>query len=124
MRKEQIGTGLGSVTITPDTPVTAERPGHWDIAYTCGASGLPAGAALRFEIPFGFTPPQTTYPPAVGYTTVSCTDADVQVSLHHADPERRGASHSGVWALYVYASIDKGKLRRGQQIVLHYGGGN
>ena len=124
MRKEQIGTGIGSATIAPDTPATAEAPGHWDITYTCGACGLRTGAALRFEIPFGFTPPQTTYPTAVGYTTVSCTNPDVGVSLHHTDPRGTGASHSGVWSLFVFAAIEEGELRNGQKITLHYGRGN
>ena len=121
MRKERVGPDLGSVAIAPDAPARAGTPGHWDILYTCGARGLPAGAALRFEIPYGFTPPQTVYPAAVGYTTVSCTNGKAAVSLHLVDPADRSSANSGVWALYVFVTVDAGELRQGEQVTLHYG---
>ena len=73
MRNEEIGTDNGSAVIEPSDPVPANAPGWWRITYTAGKAGIAVGGSARFEIPYGFTPPQIHWPGDEGYCRAECS---------------------------------------------------
>jgi hypothetical protein len=123
MRREQTAADLGHDAIRPDHDVVACQPYAWDIVYTCGKRGIAEGGAIRFDIPYGFSPPQTSYSSAIGFTTVETSNAGVRAVLSLHDPTTK-TGNQGVWAVHVYAAITAGGLRQGDTVTLHYGRGH
>jgi len=123
MRKEATGRNLGSARICSDADVVANTPGEWRITYTCGATPVTPGGLIRFEIPYGFTPPQTAYRSAVGFTSVTTPNPTVRISLLLRDPRIDKYEH-GVWGYYAYVRIDEGTLVEGDTVSLLYGKGD
>ena len=123
MRPEPVGKDLGSAAIYPDTDIRANAPGEWRIVYTCGRTPVTAGGIVRFEIPYGFTPPQTAYPSGVGYTAARCSRPDAQVDLALRDP-RTGRPGQGTWGFYIFATVKTGRLNEGDALELLYGRGD
>ena len=68
MRREEAHAELGTAEILPDRPVEADRYGLWQIRYMCGTKRVEPGCCVRVTIPYGFTPAQTAYPSAEGFT--------------------------------------------------------
>ena len=122
MRREKRGKGLGRAEIRPGEDVVAGSPGHWQIVYRCGKRPLAAGGCVRVTIPYGFTPPQTAYPAAVGYTTVATSNPRVEMGLHLVDP--RGQRNEGVWGIHLFAQVEEGELREGDRVTVEYGRGD
>lgn len=120
MRKETVCSSLGCAEISPPAPVSAGAWGYWDIVFVCGDTRLGKGAALRFEIPYGFSPPQITYPSAAGYCTAAIDASGCRAELSLSDPIT--GARAGVWGLYVFATIVEGRLEPGSRLTLHYGG--
>lgn len=123
MRKEKKGENLGKAVIRPSHPVIAGKPYAWDIVFTCGERGIARGGALRVDIPYGFTPPQLSYPAQVGFTTVETSNGDVHTILHLHDPTRAG-SNQGTWGVHLYVEIEGGELNPGDTVTVHYGKGD
>jgi len=123
MRVERKGKDLGKAVILPDRAVVAGQPYAWDIVYTAGAKGIDCGGTIRFDIPYGFTPPQTAYPSAIGYTTVSASNSSTTPTIHLVDP-KTGAQRQGCWGLYLYVQIEGVALPPGETITVHYGKGH
>lgn len=123
MRPEQQEKNLGWATIDPAEDVVAGRPYHWRITFTAGPKGVATGGCVRFEIPYGFTPPQTVFPMAVGFTTAHASNPSVGVSLHLQDPSKIDA-RPGTWGFYVYVQIDGEPLKPGETVSVNYGKGN
>jgi len=123
MRPEEKAQGLGSAIILPDDPVIAGRPGAWDIVFTCGEGGIREGGGIRIEVPYGFSPPQISYPSEIGYTTAECSNPDVPVRLSLSDPAT-GASNQGTFGVFLYALIERGTLEPGETVTVHYGKGH
>ena len=123
MRKESVRDDIGRAVIIPDGPAVADAPGTWDIIYTCGATPITPGGMIRFEIPYGFTPPQTAYATAIGYTTVQTSSSAAALSLHLPNPAA-GLSPYSPWGLFIYARVDEGTLTEGDVVTLKYGKGD
>jgi hypothetical protein len=123
VRPEKKGSNLGKAVIRPDEPIVAGKPCAWDIVFTCGERGIDMGGAIRVDIPYGFTPPQVSYPSQLGFTTVETSNADVELSIHLTDPQKK-APNQGTWGVYLFIQVEKGELYSGDTVMLHYGKGH
>ena len=122
MIKEPRDPNLGTAVIRPDAPVIANSAHAWAIEYTIGATSIVPGGAVRFTIPYGFTPPQLTYPTGMGYTTLQVSNPAVRMALHLKDA-KTGWCES-MWGLHVYAEVESGTLKQGDRLTLNYGQGD
>lgn len=120
MKKERIAVGRGFAKIYPDRPVVAGCLGQWDIVYTAGPGGLSQGATVRFEIPYGFSTPQTLHVTCPGFVAVDAS-AVADMSLHLGDPLLDHGRNVADFGCLVYIQINKGQIQQGQTITLHYG---
>jgi hypothetical protein len=124
MRNEDISSSNGSATIAPDDPVVAGTTGAWIVAYTAGADGIAIGGSVRFEIPYGFTPPQIMWPNDVGYVSATCSRRDVRLSLSLEPPvtlDPKPWYYVTRWGRMVYVQVLDQPLQQGDKIVLQYG---
>ena len=122
MRRERKGNHIGNAEICPVGDIVVGRPDHWQIVYKCGERSIVAGGAVRVTIPYDFTPPQTAYPSAIGYTTVATSNPQVEMGLHLVDPQ--GERNEGVWGIHLFAQVEKGELREGDTVTIEYGQGD
>lgn len=120
MKKEHVTVTGGSVRIEPDCPIVAGSLGQWDFRYTAGPGGLGCSGAVRFEIPYGFSTPQTLHATCPGFVAVS-TSAEAELSLHLGDPRADGARKVAAFGCLVYVQVEAGQLHEGQSLTLHYG---
>ncbi|MHB8993612.1 MAG: DUF3604 domain-containing protein [Armatimonadota bacterium] len=124
MRNEEIGSTNGKAVISPDEPVVAGSGGAWVVTYTAGAEGLAPGGSVRFEIPYGFTPPQLMWPHDMGYVSATCSRRDVRLSLSLEPPvtlDPEPFYYVTRWGRMVYVQVQDQPLRQGDKIVLQYG---
>ena len=124
MRNEQTSTTNGSATISPDEPAVAGSTGAWTITYTAGPEGIAVGGSVRFEIPYGFTPPQLNWLPDPGYVQVTCSRRDVRLSLTLDSPvtlDPEPFYYVTRWGRMVYVQVQDQPLRQGDRIVFAYG---
>jgi hypothetical protein len=124
MRNEEIGSTNGTAVIAPEEPVVAGDWGTWTITYTAGPEGIAVGGSVRFEIPYGFTPPQFKWPGDVGHVSARCSRraARLQLSLDPPvtlDPEP--FYYVTRWGRMIYAQVLEAPLVEGDEIVLEYG---
>lgn len=113
---------VGSARLVPNDPVVANSRGRWDIVFRTGRRGVDKGGCVRFTIPYGFTPPQISYPFSIGFTTVRCSNEDVSISLSLADiAPRAKEGSSGMRGVHVYAAVERGALRPDDEVTLSYG---
>jgi len=123
MRREEIRDDVGHVVIRPGAEIAASAAGHWDLVYTCGETPIQTGGSVKVTIPYGFTPPQISYRSATGYSTVGCSNPEVEVQLSLGDPRQPG-KNQGMWGVYLFAHVVKGSLQPGDTITFHYGCGD
>ncbi|HEU5310714.1 MAG TPA: hypothetical protein VFV24_04600, partial [Candidatus Eisenbacteria bacterium] len=65
------GPGSGTASVSPATSVPVGSSGTWIVTYVATESfDWPEGGRLRFQIPSGWTAPQTTSPAQPGYVSV------------------------------------------------------
>ena len=124
MRNEEISTTNGSAVIAPDGPVTVGAAGSWTITYTTGPDGIAAGGSVRFEIPYGFTPPQLLWAHDAGYVAASCARRDVRLQLSLEPPVKLDPEpfyYVTRWGRMVYVQVLDRPLRKGDRITLTYG---
>lgn len=123
MRNEEIGTDNGSATIEPSDPVHANEPGWWRITYTAGPAGIAVGGSIRFEIPYGFTPPQIWWHGDEGFCTAECSREGAQIRLSVEEPpvEIDRFYYVTRWGRMVYAKVTGEPLEEGDTVTLTYG---
>lgn len=123
MRNEEIGTDNGTATIAPSDPVEANEPGWWRITYTAGPAGIDVGGSVRFEIPYGFTPPQIHWHGDEGHCTAECSREGTHIELSTGDPpvEIDRFYYVTRWGRMVYAQVLDEALQEGDTIALTYG---
>ncbi len=123
MRNEEIGTDNGSAQIEPSEPVQANSPGWWRITYTAGPAGVAVGGSIRFEIPYGFTPPQIWWPGDEGYCTATCSRDATEIALTIEEPPVQIDRFYYVtrWGRMIYAEVRGEPLVEGDTVVLTYG---
>ena len=124
MRNEDIGTNNGTAVITPDEPVTACSGGQWQIRYTAGAQGVAVGGSVRFEIPYGFTPPQLSWTFDAGHVAASTTNPGVRLKLSLEPPVTREDEpfyYVTRWGRMIYVQVLDAPLGEGDAITLTYG---
>jgi len=125
MRNEEIGTDNGSASIEPADPVPANAPGWWRITYAAGPAGIAVGGSVRFEIPYGFTPPQIHWPGDEGHCRAECSREGARIELTvEAPPVTRDPEpfyYVTRWGRMVYAQVLDEPLDAGDTITLVYG---
>ncbi|MFP4250561.1 MAG: DUF3604 domain-containing protein [Armatimonadota bacterium] len=123
MRNEEIGTDNGRAIIEPSEPVQANEAGWWQITYTAGPAGIDIGGSIRFEIPYGFTPPQIWWPGDEGYCSAVCSREGTQIELSVEQPpvEIDRFSYVTRWGRMVYAEVTGEPLKEGDTVTLTYG---
>ena len=124
MRNEDISTTNGAAVISPADDVIAGSRGQWTITYTAGPDGLAVGGSVRFEIPYGFTPPQFQWHGDDGYVTVTCSRRDVRLQLSLEPPVKLDPQpfyYVTRWGRMVYVQVPDQHLAEGDQIVFVYG---
>ncbi len=125
MRNEEIGTDNGTAIIEPSDPVEANSPGWWRITYTAGPAGIAVGGSVRFEIPYGFTPPQIHWHGDEGHCQVECSREGTRVELSVEDPpvelDPPRFFYVTRWGRMVYAQVLDEPLVEGDTITLTYG---
>ncbi len=125
MRNEDIGTDNGSARIEPDAPVAANSPGSWRIVYTAGPTGIAVAGSVRFEIPYGFTPPQIHWRSDVGYCEAECSREGVALRLLVDEPPVKlnpePFYYVTRWGRHVFVQVLEEPLQEGDTITLTYG---
>ncbi|MGD9497760.1 MAG: DUF3604 domain-containing protein [Armatimonadota bacterium] len=125
MRNEEIGRDNGSASIEPAEPVAANAPGWWRITYTAGPAGIAIGGSVRFEIPYGFTPPQIHWPGDEGYCRAACSREGTRIRLTVEEPPvKRDPEvfyYVTRWGRMIYAQVLNEPLVEGDTITLTYG---
>lgn len=124
MRNEEVGSTNGTAHIDPAREVIAGRPGTWTITYTAGPDGVAVGGSVRFEIPYGFTNPQTKWFHDPGYVSAACSRRDVRLSLSLDPPVTRDPEpfyYVTRWGRMVYVQVLDRPLAEGDTIALEYG---
>ena len=121
MRWENFGTNIGFATIIPDHPVVVNTPGMWKIVYTVGSKEIAVGGCVRMTIPYGFSPPQISYPMAIGFTTAETSNSKAQVSISLGKDPVTGKVQNSVWGVNVFLTISGHLLREGDTVTLIYG---
>jgi hypothetical protein len=124
LRNEEVSSSNGRASIDPADPVVASGHGAWTITYTAGPDGIAIGGSVRFELPYGFTPPQLLWPQDQGYVSASCSrrDARLQLALEppiKLDPEP--FCYVTRWGRMIYVQVLDRALRSGDTIALQYG---
>ena len=123
MRPEQKGRDLGKAVIQPDHDAVAGKPYAWDIIFTCGKKSITDRGVIRFDVPYGFTPPQISYPSQTGFTTVETSNSNLCAVIYLKDP-RTDAGNEGTWAVHLYVQVERGRLEPGDTVTVHYGKGH
>jgi len=125
MRNEEIGTDNGTARIEPDEPVPANSPGSWTIIYTAGPRGITVGGSVRFEIPYGFTPPQIQWRSDVGYVSATCSREGASLQLFVEEPpvklEPEPFYYVTRWGRHIFVQVLEEPLAEGDSIELTYG---
>lgn len=124
MRNEQISTTNGTAVISPDHQVIAGSWGTWTMIYTAGPDGIATGGSVRFEIPYGFTPPQLMWPGDVGYVSARCSRSASRLQLSLEPPvtlDPQPFYYVTRWGRMVYVQVLDEPLAEGDQITLEYG---
>ncbi len=124
MRNEQVSTTNGRATVEPSDPVVAASRGAWTITYTAGPDGIAVGGSVRFELPYGFTPPQLHWPLDQGYVSAVCSRRDVRLQLSLEPPvklEPEPFYYVTRWGRMVYVQVLGQPLREGDTVALNYG---
>lgn len=124
MRNEQVSTTNGWATIEPSDPVVAASRGAWTITYTAGPDGIAVGGSVRFELPYGFTPPQLHWPRDQGYVTAVCSRRDVRLQLSLEPPVQLDPEpfyYVTRWGRMVYVQVLGQPLQPGDTVALRYG---
>ena len=118
MRWEHFGTDIGSATIVPDSPVVADTPGMWKIIYKIGPREIAVGGCIRITIPYGFSPPQISYPASIGFTAVETSNPDAQISISLGKDTATGRTANSVWGVNVFLAVSGHPLRAGDVVTL------
>jgi len=124
MRNEDIGSTNGTAAISPDDSVTAGSRGQWAITYTAGADGITVGGSVRFEIPYGFTPPQFQWPGDDGFVSATCSRRGARLQLSFEPPVKLDPEpfyYVTRWGRMVYVQVLDQALVAGDRIVFEYG---
>ncbi|MCD6361719.1 MAG: DUF3604 domain-containing protein [Armatimonadetes bacterium] len=125
MRNEDIGTDNGSAIIEPGDPVAANSPGWWTITYTAGPRGIDVGGSVRFEIPYGFTPPQPHWHGDIGHVSATCSREGVELRITVEEPPVRRDPESFYyvtrWGRHLFVQVLGEPLVEGDTITLVYG---
>ena len=125
MRNEDIGTDNGSAIIEPGDPVAANSPGWWTITYTAGPRGIDVGGSVRFEIPYGFTPPQPHWHGDIGHVSATCSREGVELKITVEEPPVRRDPESFYyvtrWGRHLFVQVLGEPLVEGDTITLVYG---
>lgn len=119
-----MGTRNGTAVISPEEPVVAGEYGTWTVTYTAGAEGIGVGGSVRFEIPYGFTPPQLMWPGDVGYVRARCSRLDARLELTLEPPVKLDPEpfyYVTRWGRMVYVQVLDAALVEGDQIEFEYG---
>ena len=116
MRKDHVGSGIGSVSLIPDRQdVTVGRRFYIDIVYTAGPRGIGAGGAVRFKLPGFVLKPDTKVP-------VTCSNPDVRWLCSNQLPKTNGKSGSEFKLIdYLFVVLREGRLNEGDSITVRYG---
>lgn len=116
MRKDQVGVGIGVVSIKTDSPtIIVGRRYSAQITYTAGPSGISTGGALRFKLP-GMKKERGDSGP------ISCSNPDVKCSCSNHVPEVNGKKGSEFFTNdYLFVIIEQGRLNEGDSITVRYG---
>jgi hypothetical protein len=125
MRNEDVGTDNGGASIDPDDPVPANWPGSWKIIYAAGPAGIAVGGSVRFEIPYGFTPPQIHWRSDVGYVSATCSREGASLKLLMDEPpvklDPEPFYYVTRWGRHVFVQVLGEPLQQGDTIELTYG---
>ena len=125
MRNEDIGTDNGTARIEPDDPVAANSPGSWEIIYTAGPAGIAVGGSVRFEIPYGFTPPQIHWQSDTGYCRAECSREGAALGVLVDEPpvklDPEPFYYVTRWGRHVFVQVLEEPLEEGDTITLTYG---
>jgi len=121
MRWEHVGTDIGFATIIPNHPVVVNTPNMWKIVYTVGPKDIVVGGCVRITIPYGFSPPQISYPMSIGFTTSETSNPNAQVSISLGKDPVTGKIANSVWGVNVFLTVSGDSLREGDTVTLTYG---
>ena len=124
MRNEEISTTNGSAVIAPAEPVVAGSNAAFTVTYTAGPDGVASGGSVRFEIPYGFTPPQFKWPYDVGYVRVTCSRRDTRLVLSLDPPvtfDPEPFYYVTRWGRMIYVQVQGQPLLPGDRVVFEYG---
>ena len=125
MHREAVSDQAGKAAISPDIPVETGSRGTWTITYTASAVGVEIGGKVRITIPHGFTAPQTKAFFDPGFTTVSTSADDVELSLDVVSDIfcrlDEATGHSGAWGRSVFVTVEGRSLKIGESFSLVYG---
>lgn len=124
MRNEDISTTNGSAVIEPAEPVVAGSTAAFTITYTVGPGGVAVGGSVRFEIPYGFTPPQVKWPHDMGYVSVTRSRRGARLALSLDPPVTLDAEpfyYVTRWGRMVYVQVLDQPLIEGDRLVFDYG---
>jgi len=139
MRGELLNPDMGSCRITPRTAV-AGRKCSFRITYTAGAVPVRKGGCIRFERPYYFPNPSLLNIPGDALCEVKSSRKGVAWVVDsqdfQAEKYKPGTPASGLlrrvkgrwrwfynlrWGSYLYVTVTKGRLNRGDKLTLVYG---
>ena len=123
MKTHQVSDDHGSAVILPDREVRVCEPNSFTIIYTVGKNQIEPTGGIYVVIPYGFTPPQISYPTGIGYTVATCSRTETDIVLSLTDPAGVDR-HEDTFGLKIYATVDRGILETGDSITLYYGCGD
>lgn len=108
---------LGTVTLSPDTPIVAGSTGQWTLRYTVGSYGIDEGGTIKLARRFAsdFERPQFDDPKGCGYTTATTT-GDASLGLRY-DPK----GHVRPWMKCLVIDVYDGCLAPGDVVTIVLG---
>lgn len=103
---------LGSVTLTPDKPITAGMTGTWTLTLTVGSYGIDEGGTIKIaqRLANDWEAPQFDRPQARGYCTV-WTDGNAVLK-----PGFYKKSHVRPWSTCIVIDVTDGSLSPGDTV--------
>jgi len=108
---------MGSAVISPNYPVVAGSFTSFDLIYTAGYFGIDDSGSLKIVQRFAsdIGEPQFIDPSAVNYVSIEANNG--AKLYYHFDVK----NNIRPWGKTLYIKVMKGYLKKGDQIIVHYG---